>query len=117
MRDEVFEEVVVRTVPREETGTSAKPKRQPPYAVILHHDPVHGFGFVGGVLQKVFGYGKPRALQLTLTAHVRGRSTVWTGALEVAEFKAEQIQACGPDPRQKRAGAQPLGVSLEPLPT
>jgi ATP-dependent Clp protease adaptor protein ClpS len=115
MMDEVVEEVVVRTVPREQTGTDTKPKRQPPYAVILHNDPVNGFGFVVGVLQKVFGYGTPKALQLTLTAHLRGRSTVWTGALEVAEFKAEQIQACGPDPAGKKPGAHPLGVSIEPV--
>jgi ATP-dependent Clp protease adaptor protein ClpS len=119
MMDEVFEEVVVRTAPREQTKTSTetKSKRQPPYAVILHNDPVNGFGFVVGVLQKVFGYGRPKALQLTLAAHLRGRTTVWTGALEVAELKAEQIQSCGPDPAQIKAGAHPLGVSLEPLST
>ncbi len=115
MMDEVFEEVVVRTALREQTNTDTKTKRQPPYAVILHNDQANGFGFVVGVLQKVFGYGKPKALQLTLTAHLRGRSTVWTGCLEVAELKAEQIQACGPDPAQIKAGAQPLGVSIEPL--
>ncbi len=116
MMNEVWEEVVVRTVPREETGTGTKTRRQPPYAVILHNDPVNGFGFVVGVLRKVFGYGTPKAFHLTLTAHVKGRSTVWIGALEVAEFKAEQIKACGPDPDQKQAEAQPLSVSLEPLP-
>ena len=116
MMDEVFEEVVVRTAPRQQTSTETKTKRLPPYAVILHNDQVNGFGYVVGVLQKVFGYGKPKALQLTLTAHFRGRSTVWTGSLEVAELKAEQIQACGPDPEQKKAGPHPLGVSIEPLP-
>ena len=35
---------------------------------------------------------------------------------EVAEFNAEQIHSCGPDPRQIKAGAGPLSVSLEPLP-
>ncbi len=115
MMDEVFEEVVVRTVPREQRNTDTKTKRLPPYAVILHNDQVNGFGFVVEVLQKVFGYGKPKALQLTLTAHLRGRSTVWTGSLEVAELKAEQIQACGPDPERMKAGAHPLEVSIEPL--
>ena len=109
MMDEVFEEVVVRTAPREQTSTDTKAKRQPPYAVILHNDSINGFGYVVGVLQKVFGYGKPKALQLTLTAHLRGRSTVWTGALEVAEFKAEQLQACGPDPEQKQGRGTAAG--------
>jgi ATP-dependent Clp protease adaptor protein ClpS len=112
--EEFFESVIVKTSPRQETRT--KTKRPPPYAVILHNDSVNGFGFVVGVLQKVFGYARPKALRLTLTAHVLGRSTVWTGALEVAEFKAEQIRSCGPDPEQKSKGATQLGVSIEPVP-
>jgi ATP-dependent Clp protease adaptor protein ClpS len=116
MVEEFFESGIVITVPRESEKTEKRPKRQPPYAVILHNDSVNGFGFVVGVLQKVFGYGKPKALRLTLTAHLRGRSTVWSGVLEVAELKAEQIQACGPDPEQRKNGAPSLSVSIEPLP-
>ena len=111
---EAFQEVTVTTGTREETRPQVK--RQPPYAVILHNDPVNGFDFVIESLQRVFGYGKPKAFRLTLTAHFRGRSAVWVGALEVAEFKAERLQACGPDPRQTSAGALPLRVSIEPVP-
>jgi ATP-dependent Clp protease adaptor protein ClpS len=112
--EDSFESVVVSTARRERSET--RPKRQPPYAVILHDDPINGFGYVVGVLQKVFGYARPRAFRLTLTAHFLGRSTVWTGALEVAEFKADQLRSCGPDPEQKKNGALPLSVSIEPLP-
>ena len=49
-----------------------------------------------------------------LEAHEKGRSVVWTGALEVAELKADQIRSCGPDPAMKARGAQPLAVSVEP---
>ncbi len=117
MMDEIFEQVVVKTVPREKTATDTdtRPKRQPPYAVILHNDPVNGFDYVVRVLCKVFSYSKPKSFRLTLTAHLLGRSTVWVGALEVAEFKAEQLRDCGPDPRVKEGGF-PLGVSLEPMP-
>jgi ATP-dependent Clp protease adaptor protein ClpS len=98
--------------PREQTKT----RRQPPYAVVLHNDDVNGFEFVVGVLQKVFRYGALKAFWLTLKAHLTGRSVVWSGSLEVAELKAEQVRGCGPDPNMAHRGAQPLGVSVEPLP-
>lgn len=98
--------------PREETQT----KRQPPYAVVLHNDDVNGFDFVVGVLRKIFNYGFIKALGITMQAHVTGRSVAWTGSLEVAELKADQIRSCGPDPDAKDRGALPLRVSVEPLP-
>lgn len=89
---------------------------QPPYAVVLHNDPISTFEFVVGVLQKVFGYALEKALFLTVQAHETGRSIVWVGALEIAELHAERIQACGPDPDRVDAGAQRLGVTVELLP-
>ena len=97
---------------REETN----PRRQPPYAVVLHNDDINGFDFVIRVLRKVFHYGYPKAFWLTMKAHVTGRSVVWSGSLEVAELKADQIRSCGPDPNMVSRGAQPLQVSVEPLP-
>jgi ATP-dependent Clp protease adaptor protein ClpS len=83
---------------------------------VLHNDDVNGFDSVVGVLRKVFNYGRLKAFWLTLKAHVTGRSIVWTGSLEVAEFKADQLRSCGPDQNMKHCGATPLGVSVEPLP-
>lgn len=105
-------ESTAETRPDDRTRT----RRQPPYAVVLHNDDINGFDFVIGVLGKVFRYPRPRAYLLTLTAHLKGRSVVWTGALEVAELKADQIRSCGPDPEQKARGAEPLSVSIEALP-
>jgi ATP-dependent Clp protease adaptor protein ClpS len=93
-----------------------RPKRQPPYAVILHNDDINGFLHVIATLRKVFGYDYEKALALTNEAHHSGRALVWSGALEVAELKADQIRSCGPDPDFVHRGAQPLGVSVEPLP-
>jgi ATP-dependent Clp protease adaptor protein ClpS len=93
-----------------------KPKVQPPYAVILHNDDVNGFDHVVGVLRKVFHYGRVKAIKLTLEAHLKGRSIVWSGMLEHAELKADQIRACGPDPVMKARGAIALKVTVEPLP-
>ena len=101
-----------KSKPRERT----KPKRQPPYAVILHTDDVNGFDFVIGVLRKVFHYTRMKAFWLTLKAHIWGKTAVWTGSLEVAELKADQIRSCGPDPNMKAHGALTLRVSVEPLP-
>ncbi len=89
---------------------------QPPYAVVLHNDPISTMDYVVSVLQKVFGYAAQKALFLTLQAHVTGRSIVWTGSLEIAELHAERIQSCGPDPDRVDAGAQRLGVTVEQLP-
>ena len=96
--------------------TKEKPKVQPPYAVILHNDPINGFEFVIGVLRKVLRCSGFRAMVLTTRAHVSGRAAVWAGSLEVAELKAEQIRAAGPDPSMVDRGAGPLSVSLEPVP-
>jgi ATP-dependent Clp protease adaptor protein ClpS len=96
--------------------TRPNPKRQPPHAVVLHNDPVNGFDYVVGVLRKVFRYGRARSFWLTLRAHTAGRSIVWTGTLELAELKAEQVRDCGPDPRKVESGGTPLKVTIEPLP-
>jgi ATP-dependent Clp protease adaptor protein ClpS len=95
-------------------STTTRPKTQPPHVVVLHNDPVNTFEHVVRVLRKVFRYGGGKAFWLTLTAHVSGRSVVWTGVLEVAELKAQQIRDCGPDPG--RPGARPLTITIEPLP-
>ena len=83
---------------------------------MLHNDDVNGFDYVIGVLRKVFNYGSVQAFRLTHTAHVSGRSVVWSGSLEVAELKADQIRSCGADPNTVARGALPLRVSIEPLP-
>ena len=102
----------------QETKPAAKPrrKRQPRYAVVLHNDDLNTFEFVIGVLQKVFHYDQPKAYQLTFRAHVSGRTAVWTGVLEVAELKADQIRSCGADPLRAADGAGPLRVTVEPMP-
>ena len=99
------------TLPDAETDT--RTKQLPPYAVILHDDDFNDMAFVAGVLQKVFGYALVKCVTLMLEAHKTGRSVVWVGPLEVAEFKADQIHACGPDPHN--AKAKPLRVTVEPV--
>ena len=91
------------------------PKVQPPYGVIVHNDDYNGMDFVIGVFQKVFHYPTEKAITLMLEVHYKGRSLVWSGSREVAEFKADQIRSCGPDPDGKQKGATTLRVTIEPL--
>jgi ATP-dependent Clp protease adaptor protein ClpS len=109
------EDLIIEALPRERAETYGFFKQQPPHAVVLHKDPVNGFGYVVGVLKDVFRYRTPKAYWLTLKTQCAGRSAVWTGTLELAELKAEQVEARGPDPDRISDGARPLRVSVEPL--
>jgi ATP-dependent Clp protease adaptor protein ClpS len=102
-----------QTLPVEETDTTTR--RQPPYAVVLHNDDVNTMEFVVAVLRKVFGYTIEKCVELMFEAHMKGRCVVWTGPLELAELKADQILSCGADPDRREVGAQPLRVTVEPM--
>jgi ATP-dependent Clp protease adaptor protein ClpS len=112
--NETQPEPIVRPTTRRRRRPKAK--QQPPYAVVLHNDDVNGADHVVVSLRKVFNYGLTKAIGLMLQAHVTGQSIVWTGSLEVAELKADQLRSCGPDPKMRDRGALPLNVSIEPLP-
>lgn len=95
--------------------TDARTARQPPYAVVLHNDDLNTMEFVVAVLRRVFGYTLEKCVQLMLDAHHKGRVVVWSGPLELAELKADQIIGCGPDPDRAKDGAEPLRVTVEPM--
>lgn len=101
--------------PREATDTETRTKRQPPYAVVVLNDNDHTFDYVMMVFQKVFGYDVQKCFLLAKEIHEKDRAIVWTGTLEVAELKKEQIQGMGPDPFSSKTVTYPLGVDLEPL--
>jgi ATP-dependent Clp protease adaptor protein ClpS len=64
-----------------------------PWNVIVHEDPVNLMGYVTHVFMKIFGYGEARAVALMEEVHKLGRSIVWTGQREKAEFYTQQLQA------------------------
>jgi ATP-dependent Clp protease adaptor protein ClpS len=92
------------------------PKKQPPYAVIVENDDLHTFDYVIEVLQKVFGYDLQKAFLLTSQVHHAGQALVWSGALELAELKRDQIRGFGPDVYAMNPVTFPLGVRIEKLP-
>ncbi len=104
-----------KTRPATREQAQAKLQHPPRYAVVLHKDPINGFGYVVRTLMKVFFYSRKKAYWLTLKAHYAGRSRIWTGVFEIAETKAHELRACGPDPERIVDGAQPLTVSVEAL--
>jgi ATP-dependent Clp protease adaptor protein ClpS len=110
------EEPVVEPKERARTDSRNKPKRQPPYAVIVHNDEEHTFLYVIDILMKVCGHPKEKAFVLTNQVHHAGKAVVWSGALEVAELKRDQIRGFGPDFYAEKTVRFPLGVTIEPMP-
>ncbi len=64
-----------------------------PWNVIVHDDPVNLMGYVTHVFMKVFGYNEKKAAVLMMEVHQLGRSVVWTGQREKAEFYTQQLQS------------------------
>jgi len=96
--------------------SNVKPRRQPPHVVIVFNDDDHTFDYVIHTFQKVFGYSLEKAFGLAETIHLAGKALVWTGAKEVAELKAEQIEQSGPDIYASKPVDYPLRTAVEPLP-
>lgn len=101
---------------KKEKNSEPTPKKQPPYAVIVLNDEEHTFDYVIETFQKVFGYPLEKCYELALQIHFSGKGIVWSGSLEVAELKRDQIRSSGPDFYALKKVDFPLGVTVEPLP-
>lgn len=64
-----------------------------PWNVIVHNDPVNLMSYVTLIFRRIFGYSRERAEQHMLEVHQRGRSVVWTGGREKAEFYVQQLHS------------------------
>lgn len=121
MSDEtITEDVATGTATAEPVVTpeksKAKPRKQPPYAVIVENDELHTFPYVIEVLQRICGHTLEQAFTLTSQVHYQGRAVVWSGSLEVAELKRDQIRGFGPDRYAPKPVEFPLGVRIEQMP-
>ena len=112
----VLDEPIVSPKKRPTNETKSKPKRQPHYALILHNDDDHTFQYVIDLLMKLFAHTAEKAFVLTNQVHAQGKSIVWTGTLELAELKRDQVRSFGPDLFAMKKVEYPLGVTIEPLP-
>jgi ATP-dependent Clp protease adaptor protein ClpS len=88
-------------------------KLLPPYHVVLLNDDDHTYDYVIEMLGRIFGYVVERAWQMAKEVDTTGRVIVWTGPLEQAEFKRDQIHAYGKDWRLARCKGS-MSAIVEP---
>ena len=116
MIDQETADDVVVTTERPAPKSTAKPKVQPPYGVIVENDDMHTYPYVVEGLSKVCGYSREKAYSLAVEIDTRGRAIVWSGTKELAELKRDQIRGLGPDYFAPQPVTFPLGAYIEPLP-
>jgi ATP-dependent Clp protease adaptor protein ClpS len=75
------------------TRTDEQTELDVPWNVVVHDDPVNLMQYVTFVLMKIFGYNQKKAAVLMMQVHQKGRSIVWSGEREKAEFYVQQLQA------------------------
>ena len=98
---------------KQRTGTSRKPRRLPPYNVVLLNDDDHTYVYVVEMLKALFGYPENRGFQLAEQVDSDGRVILLTTTKEHAELKRDQIHAYGRDWRIS-ACAGSMSARIEP---
>ena len=98
-------------LPREDVEKVTK--LQPPYHVVLLDDQDHTYEYVIEMLGKLFGHGRDKAFQMAQEVDAAGRCNVYTGSLEQAEFKRDQIHGYGADWRISRCKGS-MSAIVEP---
>jgi ATP-dependent Clp protease adaptor protein ClpS len=80
----------------ETTGETAEvPEPQPPWATVVHNDPVNLMSYVTYVFQAYFGYSKDKAERLMKDVHHKGRAVVSTGSREEMERDVQAMHGYG----------------------
>ena len=77
--------------PVREKETKAEEEVDVPWQVVVHNDPVNLMTYVTMVFQRVFGYPREKAERHMLEVHQNGRSILWSGVRERAEFYVQQL--------------------------
>lgn len=98
------------TLARDESATCLAPR----WNVVLLDDDDHTYDYVIEMLGRVCGLARAVARRMAEEVDASGRCIVWTGPLEVAEFKRERIHAFGADPRLARSAGS-MSAELEPV--
>jgi ATP-dependent Clp protease adaptor protein ClpS len=93
-----------------------KPRRQPPYNVILLDDDDHSYEYVILMLSRLFGHKLEDAFQMACEVDQTGRVIVDTTTLERAELKRDQIHAFGRDELISRCKGC-MSAVIEPCPS
>lgn len=66
-----------------------------PWVTIVWNDPVNLMSYVTYVFERQLGHPRPRAEQLMMDVHTKGRATVKSGTREAMEGVVTLLQAAG----------------------
>lgn len=108
----IQEETIVSTA---KPAPTTRTKRQPQYAVVVLDDDLHTFAYVIDALCRICGHSSEEAYRLAMEIDSQGLAVVWTGAMEVAELKRDQIIGFGTDIYAYSPASFPLGCYIEPV--
>ncbi|MEO8206178.1 MAG: ATP-dependent Clp protease adapter ClpS [Chthoniobacterales bacterium] len=75
----------------EKSRTNTKSALEPSWNVIVHNDPVNLMSYVTMIFKEVFGYSTEKATHHMLEVHELGKSILWSGNREKAEFYVQQL--------------------------
>ncbi len=95
------------------TRDDRKPKRQPPYHVILWNDDDHTYAYVTAMMMRLFGHTIEKGHLIACQVDSQGRAVVLTTTKEHAELKRDQIHAFGRD-RLLEGCAGSMWATIEP---
>ena len=87
--------VTTAPVEVEEPVTGGRVATDKPWIVVVWNDPVNLMAYVVMVLQKLFGYSRPKATRLMLAVHEEGRAVVAEGSREKCEADVARLHAHG----------------------
>ncbi len=96
-----------------EPDLDRRTRLQPPYHVVLLDDQDHTYDYVIEMLGRVFGYDRTKAYTMAVEVDTSGRVIVFTGPLEQAELKRDQIHGYGKDWRIDRCAGS-MSAEVEP---
>ena len=108
-------EPLPETLRRRKERDQTRPKRQPPYHVILWNDDDHTYAYVIVMMMQLFGYPAEKGYQIALAVDTQGRAVVLTTTKEHAELKRDQIHAYGKDGQIDSCKGS-MWATIEPVP-
>jgi ATP-dependent Clp protease adaptor protein ClpS len=76
-----------------ESDTETEESLDVPWQVVVHNDPINLMDYVTKVFMRIFGYPREKAEHHMMEVHKLGRSILWTGARERAEFFVQQLHS------------------------
>jgi ATP-dependent Clp protease adaptor protein ClpS len=76
-----------------DTETRTEESLDIPWNVVVHNDPINLMEYVAKVFMRIFGFPREKAEVHMLEVHEKGRSIVWSGAREKAEFYVQQLHS------------------------